>query len=123
MTRTVLIVDDDAEVTRTFGESLRAEGYEVRTAADGEDARRQLIGVDAIILDLRMPMVDGLEFLRSVRKANNDVPIALVTGDYLIDDAVVSEVERLDAKVLFKPLWIDELVDVTAAMVAQGAQP
>jgi two-component system OmpR family response regulator len=67
MGATVLIVDDDAEVIKTFGDWLGLEGYQVRTATDGEAALREARGVDAIILDVRMPILDGLEFLRRLR--------------------------------------------------------
>ena len=56
MRRTVLLVDDDPEVVRTFADWLGLQGYDVRTAADGEAAWPQVRGVDAIILDARMPI-------------------------------------------------------------------
>lgn len=117
MVPTVLIVDDDAEVVRTFAEWLRLEGYHVRTAADGQHALQHLRGTDAVILDVRMPILDGLAFLRKVREQESRVPVAIVTGDYLIEDSLLKEFERLDAQVRFKPLWVDELVTLATAMV------
>jgi two-component system response regulator PrrA len=67
---------------------------------------------DAIILDLRMPLVDGVRFLQRLRadKKQRDVPVAIVTGDYFLDDEVTDELRRLGAEVRFKPLWLDDLV-------------
>ena len=117
MKRTVLLVDDDPEVVRTFADWLGLQGYDVRTAADGEAAWPQVRGVDAIILDARMPILDGLGFLRRLRGLGRDVPVAIVTGDYLIDDAVLDEFKRLSAAIVFKPLWLDDLVVLTAQLV------
>src|SRR5256885_17157885 len=62
----ILIVDDDEGVTQTFARMLRLEGYQVRTAVSAETGLREAEDSrpDAIILDLRMPLVDGLGFLR-----------------------------------------------------------
>src|SRR5690242_20095885 len=88
----ILIVDDDEGVTQTFARMLRLEGYHVRTAVTAELGLReaQASQPDAIILDLRMPLVDGLGFLRALRAHNDQrtTPVAIVTGDYFLDDAV-----------------------------------
>ena len=122
MSGTVLIVDDDPEVARTFATWLQLQGYEVRTASDGEAALRQVRGADAIILDARMPILDGLGFLRRVRAEDEDVPVAIVTGDYLIDDAVLNEFQRLNAQIVFKPLWLDDLVALAAQLVNRATR-
>ena len=112
----ILIVDDDEGVTTTFARMLRLEGFDVRTAFNGEMGLREASRSqpDAIILDLRMPLVDGLRFLRRLRAddAQRDVPVAIVTGDYFLDDEVASELRKLGAEVKFKPLWLDDLVDL-----------
>ena len=121
MKGTVLIVDDDAEVIKTFGGWLELEGYQVRTAADGETALRQAPGVNAIILDMCMPILDGLEFLRRLRSRDEHVPVAIVTGDYLIDEGVLNELQTLNARVVFKPLWLDDLIGLTTGLVERTA--
>lgn len=113
----MLIVDDDPETIKTFSRWLQLEGYEVRTATDGEAALREAPGVDAIVLDVRMPILDGLEVLRRLRRRDEHVPVAIVTGDYLIDEAELNELHKLDAQVLFKPLWLEELVALTTGLV------
>ena len=111
---TILVVDDDEGVTQTFARMLRLEGYEVRTAMSAETALREAdrSHPDAIILDLRMPIVDGLGFLRRLRARDEqrDTPVAIVTGDYFLDDQVSAELRKLGAELKFKPLWLEDLV-------------
>ena len=113
-TATILIVDDDEGVTQTFARMLRLEGYDVRTAMSAETGLREAetSRPDAIILDLRMPLVDGLAFLRRLRARHEqrDTPVAIVTGDYFLDDQVSIELRRLGAELKFKPLWLEDLV-------------
>jgi two-component system response regulator PrrA len=113
-TARILIVDDDEGVTATFARMLRLEGFDVRTALNGEMGLREASRSrpDAIILDLRMPLVDGLRFLRRLRADDEqrDVPVAIVTGDYFLDDDIATELRQLGAEVKFKPLWLEDLV-------------
>ena len=113
-TARILIVDDDDGVTQTFARMLRLEGYQVRTAATAETG---LLAVseshpDAIILDLRMPLVDGLGFLRRLRAREEEraTPVAIVTGDYFLEDEVSSELRSLGAELRFKPMWLEDLL-------------
>ncbi len=59
-----------------------------------------------------MPLVDGLGFLRRLRAHDDqrDIPVAIVTGDYFLDDAVSNELQELGAELRFKPLWLEDLV-------------
>jgi two-component system response regulator PrrA len=111
---TILVVDDDEGVTQTFARMLRLEGYDVRTAMNAETGLREAdkSHPDAIILDLRMPLVDGLGFLRRLRSRDEqrDTPVAIVTGDYFLDDQVSAELRELGAELKFKPLWLEDLV-------------
>src|SRR5437870_12107622 len=113
-TLTILIVDDDEGVTQTFARMLRLEGYQVRTAVSAETGLREAeeSRPNAIILDLRMPLVDGLGFLRRLRAQADQrtTPVAIVTGDYFLDDAVSTELRELGAELRFKPLWLEDLV-------------
>ena len=113
---TVLVVDDDEGVTQTFAQMLRFEGYQVGTAVSAEEGltEAEQHHPDAIILDLRMPLVDGLGFLRRLRAHDDQraTPVAIVTGDYLLDDSVSTELRELGAEVRFKPLWLAEVVDL-----------
>jgi DNA-binding response OmpR family regulator len=93
---------------------LRLEGYLLRTAVTAEKGLQVAAESppDAIILDLRMPLVDGLGFLRSLRAtaAERTIPVAIVTGDYFLDDAVSNELRELGAELRFKPMWLEDLV-------------
>ena len=113
-TRTILIIDDDPSVTETFERMLRLEGYHVVTAlsADVGLSQAERCKPQAIILDLRMPLVDGLQFLRMLRAKDSlqKMPVAIVTGDYFLDDAVSRELRGLGAEVRFKPLWLEDLL-------------
>ena len=110
----ILIVDDDEAVTQTFARMLRMEGFTVRTAVNAESglADASEHRPDAIILDLRMPLVDGLGFLRQLRSTDGigQTPVAIVTGDYFLDEQISAELKQLGAELKFKPLWLDDLV-------------
>jgi two-component system, OmpR family, response regulator PrrA len=121
---TVLVVDDDEGVTQTFARMLRLEGYQVGTAVSAEagliEAERR--HPDAIILDLRMPLVDGLGFLRRLRAHDDqrNTPVAIVTGDYFLDDSVTTEMHELGAELRFKPLWLEEVVGLVGHLLRLG---
>ena len=121
-TATILIVDDDEGVTQTFARMLRLEGYEVYTAMNAEMGLREAETTlpDAIILDLRMPLMDGLGFLRRLRSIaqHRDVPVAIVTGDYFLDDEVSAELRQLGAELKFKPLWLEDLVGLARTLLS-----
>ena len=107
---TVLVVDDDEGVTKTFARMLRLEGYKVHTAVSAEQGltEAQLCHPDAILLDLRMPQVDGVEFLRRLRALDGlrGTPVGVVTGDYSLDNAILTDLRELGAELRFKPMWI-----------------
>ena len=75
---------------------------------------------DAIILDMRMPITNGLQFLRRVRSIPqlSDVPVAIVTGDYFLADSIQLELNALGASVRFKPMWLEDLIALAKALVA-----
>jgi DNA-binding response OmpR family regulator len=117
----ILIVDDDEGVTQTFARMLQLEGYQVRTAVSAETglAEAERSNPDAIILDLRMPLIDGLGFLRRLRERDDHrtTPVAIVTGDYFLDDAISSEIRELGAELRFKPLWLEDLVGLARELL------
>ena len=77
----VLLVEDDAEIADVLRRSLRNEGYEVRTSADGIEALEAAAGFvpDLVVLDLGLPRLDGIEVCRRLR-ADSDVPILMLTA-------------------------------------------
>ena len=117
----ILIVDDDEGVTQTFARMLQLEGYQVRTAVSAETGLQEAARShpDAIILDLRMPLIDGLGFLRRLRERDEHrtTPVAIVTGDYFLDDSISSELRELGAELRFKPLWLEDLVGLARELL------
>jgi CheY-like chemotaxis protein len=113
---TLLVVDDDPAVTSTFARMLRLEGYGVVTALSVDAALRVMVTAspDAVLLDLRMPHLDGLMFLRRLRasEAERHTPVAIVTGDYHVEECLLEEVRALDASVYFKPVWFADLIEI-----------
>jgi len=121
-TRSILVVDDDRAVADTFSRMLKLEGFVVATALNAE-AGLELADTarpDAIILDLRMPIVNGLQFLRTLRTRPHlvDVPVAIVTGDYFLGESMAADLKSLGAAVRFKPLWLEDLVALARALVS-----
>ena len=123
MPQSILVVDDDEGVRDTFAHTLRLEGYEVRTAPNAEIGLSavQARHPDAIILDLRMPLINGLGFLYRLRAqdAHRAVPVAIITGDHCIKDALATEMQELGAELFFKPLWVEDIVDLTKALLSK----
>ena len=93
----ILVVDDEAAVRESLRRALALEGYEVELAADGAEALYRLdigeVQPDAIVLDVLMPNVDGLETARRLRGAGNKIPILMLTAR----DEVEARVAGLDA--------------------------
>ena len=122
----ILIVDDDESVTQTFASMLRLEGYQVRTAINAESGLRlaEESRPDAIILDLRMPLVDGLGLLRRLRaKAElRTTPVAIVTGDYFLEDEISNELRELGAELRFKPMWLEDLVGLARNLLERDGR-
>jgi DNA-binding response OmpR family regulator len=121
-TKTILIVDDDRSVADTFARMLKLEGFEVATAINAEAGLELAENVrpNAIILDMRMPLTNGLQFLRMVRARPHlvEVPVAIVTGDYFIPDPQQHEIKTLGASIRFKPLWLEDLIALAKTLVA-----
>ena len=86
----VLIVDDNVALLGAWAETLRDAGYDVVTAVDGREALNRLVAAefDAVLSDILMPGLDGLQLLRAVREHDLDVPVVLVTGNPNLETAV-----------------------------------
>ncbi len=113
----VLVVEDDGDIAAVLRRALGMEGYEVRLAGDGEAAlsEAEVFSPDAVILDLGLPKLDGIEVSRRLREGG-DVPILMLTAR----DAVDSRVEGLDSGAddyLVKPFERTELLARLRAML------
>ena len=119
----VLIVDDQPEVLRVYARALEIDGCDTQTAASAQ-AALDLINAtppDAILLDLRMPYVNGLGFLYRLREAHPGIPVAIVTGAPSVDVQTTQEIQELGAELAFKPMTIAELQSVARRLLARSA--
>ena len=119
----ILVVDDEAQITRVLKTTLSGHGYGIRTAGDGEEALQLMKewSPDLIISDLRMPNMDGLELCRRVR-AHSRIPIIVlsVKGEEPI------KVEALDAGAddyVTKPFSVNELLARVRAALRRASAP
>ena len=123
-THTILVIDDDQTVRETFATALHREGFNVRTAMNAENGLREANSshADAIILDLRMPLINGLGFLYRLRNwdEHRHTPVAIVTGS-VVDDSTQAELSELGAELRFKPLWLEDVVELAHHLVARPA--
>ncbi len=107
----VLVVDDDPAVSGALNRALRLEGYEVSLAPDGPQALEEIAvrPPDAVILDIGLPTIDGLDVCRRLRAAGDDTPVLMLTAR----DAINDRVQGLDAGAddyLVKPFALAELL-------------
>jgi len=119
----ILVVDDEPQITRVLKTTLSAQGYSVRTAADGEDAVDQMKSwaPDLIITDLRMPHMDGLELCRRVRSESRLPIIVLsVKGE---EDIKVQALDAGADDYIQKPFSTNELLARVRAALRRAALP
>jgi two-component system response regulator MprA len=107
----ILVVDDERAVREALERALRLEGYEVEVAGDGQQALLSIAArsVDAIVLDILMPVMDGIETCRALRRMGNRTPVLMLTARHDVDDRVAG----LDAGAddyLVKPFALEELL-------------
>ncbi len=86
----ILIIDDEKAIRKTLSEILSFEGYKIEEAADGEEGLRKFSDrtYDVVLCDIKMPKLDGIEFLEKARDINPDIPIIMISGHGNIDTAV-----------------------------------
>ncbi|MFE2448583.1 response regulator transcription factor [Streptomyces sp. NPDC059426] len=121
-TAAVLVVDDDPEVRAALVDGLAVEGYEVRVAGDGLAALSAIAAAppDAIVLDLAMPVMDGLAVCRRLRGLGDRTPVLVLTAR----DQISERVAGLDAGAddyLVKPFALDELLARLRALLRRAA--
>jgi DNA-binding NtrC family response regulator len=122
--RHVLIVEDEPNVRLVFRTALVSNDYALSTAEDGESALRWLkqTPADMVLLDLQMPGMGGMEMLRRLREAGNDVPVVIVSAHDQVPNVV--EAMRLGAiDFVSKPTTPEALRKVVAEVLARRAQP
>jgi two-component system, NtrC family, nitrogen regulation response regulator NtrX len=87
---TILIIDDEKAIRKTLTEILSFEGYKIEEAADGEEGLKKFKEktFDAVLCDIKMPKIDGIDFLQKAVEINADVPIIMISGHGNIETAV-----------------------------------
>ena len=118
----ILIAEDERDLNRILTERLRKEHYSVDTCFDGQEALDYLEGAeyDALILDIMMPVMDGLTLLKKIRSRGNSIPVLLLTAK----DSVEDRVKGLDAGAndyLVKPFAFEELLARIRVMLRKPA--
>jgi two-component system response regulator MprA len=118
----ILVVDDERAVRDSLRRALELQGYEVELASDGTEALERLAAngqPDAVVLDILMPGMDGLEVCRQIRRRGNGVPVLMLTAR----DAVGDRVEGLDAGAddyVVKPFALEELLARIRALLRRS---
>lgn len=118
----VLVVEDDGAVRRAVERALTFEGYDVVTARDGAEALAIVLNdhIEAIVLDVMMPIVDGLEACRRIRARGDTTPILILTARTEVSDRVAG----LDAGAddyLMKPFALEELLARLRALLRRSS--
>ncbi len=120
----ILLVEDEPDAARIVAKGLREQSYAVDVVADGEAAAYQaaIADYDAIVLDVLLPLKDGLAVCRQVRREGSSVPILMLTAR----DSVEARIEGLDSGAddyLTKPFAFGELLARLRALVRRGVRP
>lgn len=117
----ILIVDDEASVRNSLQMILQYEGHKVQFAENGEQALKSISEVDyeAVLLDIKMPGLDGIETLQKIRERNTDLPVIMISGHGTIETAV--EATKLGAfDFLSKPLDRDKILVTVRNAIKQS---
>jgi CheY-like chemotaxis protein len=123
----VLVIDDEPPIRDLFARILALGGFFPVEADTAETALRLIqrgVKPDAILLDLKMPGMGGLGFLIRLRSQPGyaGVPVAVVTGDCLVARPVQQAIQALNAEIHFKPLEVDEILDLTTRLLDAAIQ-
>ncbi len=86
----ILIIDDEKAIRKTLSEILSFEGYKIDEASDGEEGLKKFRerNYDVVLCDIKMPKIDGIEFLQKAGESNPDIPVIMISGHGNIDTAV-----------------------------------
>ncbi len=118
---TVLLVDDQPEVLRLYSRCLEVAGHRVKTA-ESVEAAMQIVDFDppdAVLVDLKMPYVNGMGMLYRLRKQHPHMPVAIMTGMQDLDKETLQEMAALDAAVHYKPMSIAQIREVVDGLVTR----
>ena len=113
----MLVLDDDPDILKLLGMCLASEGCAVRTASDTTDALTQIEGVDVAIVDQRMPVMSGTEFIQAARAHHATARFVVISGRREIrDEAIAAGADTF----LLKPISARELLLVVERLFSAG---
>ena len=118
----ILVVDDERAVRESLRRALELEGYEIELAVDGNEALAALEGggdPDAIILDVLMPGIDGLEVCRQIRRSGSRLPVLMLTARVEVENRVAGLDAGADDYVT-KPFALEELLARVRALLRRS---
>jgi DNA-binding NtrC family response regulator len=120
----ILIVDDEHAVLQLFSRALELDGYDTQIATSAQAAIELIEAAPphAIVLDLKMPFVNGLGLLYRLREVHPEMPVAIVTGVSNLDETTQREIRALNAELRFKPLPVAEIQALAHKLLAQRPQ-
>jgi DNA-binding NtrC family response regulator len=117
----IMVIDDERDILTCLDEVLSAEGYRVTGVVSGAEALDLLPQdpPDLVMLDLRMPGMNGLEVLQAIRRTNRELPIVVCSalGSYKNDFEIIS---GNVAAFLDKPMDLDKVLETVASLVGEG---
>ena len=120
----VLMVDDEVEFVETFGERMEMRGFEISKAFSGEEALKVLKknkSVEVVILDVKMPGMDGVETLAKIKQKFPLVEVIMLSGQATVESAIEG-MKRGAFDYLMKPSDIDQLIEKVTAAAAKKRQ-
>ncbi len=113
MSKRILIIDDEESIRKSFSLVLGDAGYEVDSAASGEEGVEKFRNgqINMVLLDLKMPGMDGVQTLREIRKMDSDVPVYIVTAFHaeFFDQLQSAFKDDIEFEVMRKPVESDDL--------------
>ena len=116
----ILVVDDESSIRDLLTKTLAMADYDIDTASDGRTAleRLRMYSYDLLIIDLKMPGIDGLSVIREAKHAKADLPVIIITG-YSTETAAIEAVNLGVAGYLTKPFRITEVLNKAARAMGQ----
>ena len=118
----ILIVDDNAEILEYLADSLNDAGYQAETAHDGVQAVLRVLdgGCHGVIMDIRMPNLDGINALKIIRKVAPILPVVMITGQ--ADNGEILAAKKMGAYAcLPKPIKLEQIFTILEEVIPQYA--
>jgi DNA-binding response OmpR family regulator len=117
MSNRILVVDDEEEIAKLLEEFLNKKGFEVIIALDGQKAIETIKtekNIDLLILDLKMPAVNGVDVLQELRRLNKEIPVIILSGSLDLRNFIdnLKKLNYNEKNILYKPIDLFELLKI-----------